>query len=203
MQKLILLSLVISILSLGCTASKEFTMEKPQEGKCLIVGAVLLENNGIEDKYETKFEDITVVIVGKFMENGEEQTKGYRVLTDEKGYFLLQNIPAGQYVLKGFEADIGFQTRKFITSRWDGRTQIFYPSNNLIDFTVRDWPDKQDGDIVNLEINYFMIDQANRVAHERFDSLKDKPGTFPDTKYTMINPVEYYKAKYPAWEWFE
>ena len=113
----------------------------------------------------------------------------------EKGYFLLQNVPAGPYVIKGFEADVGFQSRKIVTSRWDGRSQIFYPSNNIIDFTVRDWPEIQEGNIVNLEINYFMIDQANRVAHERFDYLQDKPGTFPDTKYTMVNPLNYYKTK--------
>ena len=203
MQKLNLLSLIISFILLSCSASKQFTMEKPQAGKCLIVGAVLLENNGIEDKYETKFENITVVVVGKYMENGEEQTAGYRVKTDEKGYFLLQNVPAGPYVIKGFEADVGFQSRKIVTSRWDGRSQIFYPSNNLIDFTVRDWPEIQEGNIVNLEINYFMIDQANRVAHERFDYLQDKPGTFPDTKYTMVNPLNYYQTKFPQWEWFQ
>ena len=203
MKYFILLAMMISIISLSCSASKQFTVEKPQAGKCLLIGAVLLENNGIEDKYETKFEDITVVIAGKFIENGEEETEGYRVKTDENGYFMMQNVPVGSYVIKGFEADIGFQTRIFVTSRWDGSAQIYYPTQNLIDFTVRDWPEIQDGKITNLKINYFMIDQANRVAHERFDFLQDKPGTFPDTKYTLLNPLNYYKSKFPAWEWFK
>jgi hypothetical protein len=201
-QKLLFMSSILCTVLLTCTTSKQFVMEKPQEGKCLVTGAVLLENNGIDDKYETKFSNITVVVVGKFIENGEEKTEGFRTNTDENGYFLLQNVPCGTYVLKGFEADVGFDTRLFVSSRWDGSTQIFYTGNTLIDFTVRHWTETQTGTLTDLEINYFMIDRARRIAHEKFKQLEDKPGTFPDTIYNMINPLEYFKLKYPQWEWF-
>jgi hypothetical protein len=188
---------------IACAGEKQFIQENPQEGKCLLVGAVLLENNGLEGKYETKFSKITVIIVGKYSENGEEKTQGYRVKTDENGYFILQNVPEGSYVIKGFEADIGYETRLVITSRWDGNLQVYHSTGTMIDYTVRVWPEPYTSRIIDLEINYFMVDQAMRVANEKFKRLQDKPGSFPGSVYTMKNPVEYYRQKYPQWEWFQ
>jgi hypothetical protein len=179
-------------------------LDKPQEGKCLLVGSVIAENGGIEERYESILKNILVVIVGKHMENGEEITEGYKVKTDENGYFILQNVPAGSYVLKGFEIDVGFSTRLFVTSRWDGNIQIYYPGySNMIDYTVRVWPEPHTERIIDMEINYFMIDQAMRIANNKFNVLKEKQGVLPDVTYTMKNPVDYYKTKYPQWEWFK
>ena len=196
--------LSVYLFLMGCTGSKELVMEKPQEGKCLIVGAVLAENLGIEERYESILENIHVVLVGKFIENGEEIEEGYRVKTDENGYFALQNVPAGSYVLKGFEIDVGFSTRLFVTSRWDGNTQIYYPGySNVIDYTVRVWPEPHTERIIDMEINYFMLDQAMRIANKKFNVLKDKQGNLSNATYTMKNPVDYFKTKYPQWEWFK
>jgi hypothetical protein len=179
-------------------------MEKAEPGKCLLTGAVLIENNGIEEKYESILKNIHVVIVGKYLENGEEITEGYKVKTDDNGYFILQNVPEGSYVLKGFEVDVGFETRLFVTSRWDGNKQIFYPgASTVIDYTVRVWPEPHEDKIIDMEINYFMIDQAMRVANNRFNLLENKPGALSGVTYTMKNPVVYFKAKYPTWEWFK
>jgi hypothetical protein len=189
---------------LSCSGSKEFVKEKPQEGMCLLVGAMLVENKGIEDRYESLVNNIHVVLVGKHMQNGEEKTDGYKVKTDANGYFLLQNVPPGSYVLKGFEVDVGFNTRLFVTSRWDGNSQIFYPgTSNVIDYTVRVWPEPYEGKFINLGINYFMIDQAMRIANNRFNVLDDKPGALSGVTYTMKNPLDYFKTKYPQWEWFK
>jgi len=197
------LILSFCIILIGCTGSKEFVREKPQEEKCLLVGAVLIENNGVDDKYEAVMKNITLVIVGKFMENGEEKAEGYKVKTDENGYFLLQNVPAGSYVLKGFEVDLGFGTRLYVTSRWDGNRQIYFPgASNVIDYMVRVWPEPHTERIIDMEINYFMIDRASRISTNRFNVLNDKPGVLPDSKYSMKNPEDYFKKKYPKWEWF-
>ena len=196
--------LYICLLLMSCSGSKELVVEKPQEGKCMIVGAVLAENLGIEERYESILENIQVVIVGKFDEDGEEKEEGYRVKTDENGYFVLQNVPAGSYVLKGFEIDVGFSTRLFVTSRWDGNTQIYYPGySNVIDYTVRVWPEPHTERIIDMGINYFLLDQAMRVANKKFNVLQDKQGNLPNATYTMKNPVDYYKSKYSTWEWFK
>ena len=199
-----LLILSFSIILISCTGPKQFVLEKPQEDKSLLVGAALIENNGVDDIYEPVFKNITLVIVGKSIENGEEKTEGYRVKTDENGYFLLQNVPAGSYVLKGFEVDLGFNTRLYVTSRWDGNRQIYFPgASNVIDYTVRVWPEPQLEKIIDFEINYFMIDKAQRISPNRFNVLYDKAGVLPDSKYSMKNPVDYFKTKYPQWEWFK
>ena len=203
-NKNIIITLLISVVVLiGCTGSQQFVAEKPQTGKSLVVGGVLLENNGLEGKYETIFSKITLVVVGKSIEDGEEVTKGYRVKTDENGYFVLQNVPAGAYVIKGFEADVGFETRLFVTSRWDGNRQSFYYSGAPIDHTVRVWPEMSTEKIIDLQITYFMVDQAMRVANDNFKLLLNKPGIIPGSNYTMKNPVKYYSEKYPTWEWFQ
>jgi hypothetical protein len=92
----------------------------------------------------------------------------------------------------------------FVTSRWDGNSQIFYPgTSNVIDYTVRVWPEPYEGKFINLGINYFMIDQAMRIANNRFNVLDDKPGALSGVTYTMKNPLDYFKTKYPQWEWFK
>ena len=198
-----LLILIFCIILIGCSGSKEFVLEKPQEGKSLLVGAVIIENVGVEERYETILNNIQVVLVNKFVVDGEEKTEGFKIKTDENGYFLLQNVPPGSYVIKGFEVDVGFGTRLYVTSRWDGNTQRFFPgTTNIIDYTVRVWPEPQTDKIINMKINYFMIDKALRVADSRFNVLKDKKGALSDVTYTMKNPVDYYKTMYPQWEWF-
>jgi len=203
-RKMSFVSIALVIVGIfSCTGAKKFVLEKPQDGMSLVVGAVLIENNGIEDVYEAKTSKITVVIVGKSVIHGVEKTAGYRIKTDENGYFALQNVPPGAYIIKGFEADLGYQTHYIATSRWNGNTQVFYPFGGMIDFTVRNWPEPVRKKIIDMQINYFMVDKANRIAHKKYKSLKNGTGQIPNKKYTMVNPVEYYRLKYPQCEWFK
>ena len=112
-------------------------MQEPEAGKCIVVGALLVENNGVDDFYDAMKSDITVILVGKSIINGEESIEGYRIKTDENGYFYLPNVPQGAYVLKGIELSLGYKGLTLITSRWDGARQIFTPAANMIDFVVR------------------------------------------------------------------
>jgi hypothetical protein len=197
------LTALIAFNLFSCAGGKAFVPQEPQEGKSLVVGAVLIENNGVEDVYEAKTSKITVVVVGKSEENGKEVVKGYRVKTDENGYFALQNVPKGIYIIKGFEADLGFQTHMVVTSRWDGKRQIFYPKQGMIDYTVREWPEGEPGKVFDMRIKYFLVDRAGRVADKQFKRLKDKRGIIPNKVYNMPSPVEYYKSKYANWGWFK
>jgi hypothetical protein len=206
MFKYLLIIFFVSLISFNlfsCAGSKAFVPQEPQDGKSLVVGAVLIENNGIEDVYETKLSKITVVVVGKSMENGKEIIKGYRVKTDEKGYFVLQNVPSGIYIVKGFEADLGFETHLIVTSRWDGKRQIFYPKQGMIDYTVREWPEEETGKIIDMQIKYFQVDRAGRIADKKFKRLIKKRGIIPNKVYNMLSPKDYYKAKYTNWSWFK
>ena len=65
-----------------CTSTQKFVLAEPQADKSLVVGAILVENVGLEDVYEAKKANIVVTIVGKSIEAGKESTEGYRVKTN-------------------------------------------------------------------------------------------------------------------------
>ena len=205
MRHLLKLCLLPVLLGAGlsrCASTVPLTLEEPRPGQSLLVGAVLLENDGIEEVYEAKTANIVVVLVGKSTRDGKETTESYRVKTDEAGYFMLPNVPPGAYVLKGIEVDLGYETRLFLTSRWEGNQQIYYPGEGRIDHTVRIWPEEVNTRVIDLRICYFRIDAALRTLHKRFPRLQNTALTLRDKTYTMENPQEYFRAKYPGSAWF-
>ena len=196
----IIASLFVLFQMHGCATGSQIIMEEPQPEKSLLVGAILLENNGVEDVFESKTANIRVVVVGKSSIDGREE--GYRVKTDENGYFMIPNVPPGAYVIKGIEVDLGYETRLLLTSRWEGNIQLYYPIDTIIDYTVRLWPESTDEKIINLQINYFSIDQAFRAIHRRFENLNNTSLLLMDKSYTMENPETYFKIRYPHSKWF-
>jgi len=175
---------------MNCAASKKTVLESPKPGKSLLVGAILVENVGLEDVYEARTANIMVVIVGRSEENGKEVTQGYRVKTNADGYYMIQNVPQGSYVIKGIEVDLGYETRMLVSSRWEGNTQFYYPENLMIDNTVRVWPPPSDQRVIDLQIRYFK-------------SINNAQLALPDIRYTMSDPEIYFHEKYPEWGWFK
>ena len=103
---------------------------------------------------------------------------------------------------KGIEVDLGYETRLLLTSRWEGNIQLYYPIDTIIDYTVRLWPESTDEKIINLQINYFSIDQAFRAIHRRFENLNNTSLLLMDKSYTMENPETYFKIRYLHSNWF-
>lgn len=202
MKKLFLI-LILTILVLSCSPTRSFVLEEPQEGKSLVLGAILVENVGIEDVYEAKTNNITVVIIGRHQQNGAEKIVGYRVKTDKDGYFALPNVPAGSFVVKGLEIDLAYNTHMLIGSRWEGNTQIYQTVDNMIDLHVAFWPPETSEKIINLQIRYFHIDASNRIFDQVFKSLQENRLNLEDKSYTMPSPLKYYQEKYPEWGWFK
>jgi hypothetical protein len=192
----------VVLVSRCSTTGTHFTPESAIEGRSLLVGAVLVENDGIDDRYETKLSNITVVIVGQ-PENGEDNSRGYRVRTDKQGYFAINNVPPGSFVIKGIELDIGFGTRMIINSRWEGNRQIFIPGSLMIDFNVRVWPEPIVEPVIDLKVNYFKLDRAGRVYYEQFPSLRNARLGLDNRRYDMESPAKYFQKKYPQMDWFQ
>ncbi len=165
--------LILMMTFINCSTSQKFLLKNPNPGMSLLVGAVLVENVGIDDVYESVTSKINVIVVGKSVVEGKEVVQGYRLKTDEKGYFALANVPPGSYVVKGIEVDLGYGTRMLLTSRWEGNTQIYYPIDTMIDFTVNFWPPAINEKIINLKIRYFHIDAASRVFDQIFNQLEN------------------------------
>ncbi|MCF7805461.1 MAG: carboxypeptidase-like regulatory domain-containing protein [Candidatus Marinimicrobia bacterium] len=190
------------ILLLSCAPSQKFSAEAPQPGKSLLVGAILVENVGLEDVYEAKTANIKVVIIGKSAENGREVTQAYHVKTNADGYYMIQNVPPGAYVLKGIEVDLGYETRMIISSRWEGNTQQYYPVSLMIDNIVREWPPASDQRVIDMRIRYFRIDAAKRIMYDDIESLSNAKLAITDKRYTMPDPEAYFREKFPDWGWF-
>ncbi|HNW60543.1 MAG TPA: hypothetical protein PKI62_12760 [bacterium] len=195
--------LCLAALLLGCAGSDKLVLQPPQADKSLIVGAVLVENLGLEEVYEAKTAKITVVLVGKGMANGAEKIEGYRVRTDEKGYFTLQNVPRGTYIIKGIEVDLGFSIHMILNSRWEGNTQIFEPGGTMIDHIVRVWPEMVPARIVDLGIRYFRFDFSGSIHDQKFTQLREARLGLKDQLYTMPAPAAYFAQKFPEWAWFK
>jgi len=195
---------VIAVLFIRCASSVSgLIIQEPLEGKSLLVGAVLVENDGIDELFQLKTSNIVVIIVSKYTENGKEQTEGYRIKTDKNGYFMIQNVHPGAYVLKGIEVDVGYTNRVFVTSMWKGDMQHYLRGSGIIDYIVRVWPPENPDRIINMNINYFMIDNAGRVYYENFKALKNTKLRLKNQRHTMANPESYFKENYPDLGWFE
>ncbi len=201
-KQISLLLLAALMILIGCGTTQKMVFQEPEAGKSLLVGAVLVENDGIDDLYESKTANITVVIVNKFIQEGKEGSKGYRIKTDKNGYFLIPNVAPGSFVLKGIEVDLGFTERFIISSMWEGNRQIFFAGANMIDYNVRIWPPERNEKIIDLGINYFKLDNAGRILYDSFKSLNNNVLGLKDKRYTMPTPGNYYQAKYPESKWF-
>lgn len=192
---------LIFILYSGCGSSAvQLKMQEPEVGKCIVVGAILVENNGVDDYYQVHKSKITVILVGKSVINGEESIEGYRLKTDENGYFFLPNVPQGAYVVKGLELSIGYGGQTLITSRWDGARQIFHPAGNMIDYVVRSWPEEVLECVNDMGINYFMIDPSMGIYSNQYSELRGNVLALKEITHTMTDPASYYKSKYPQIE---
>jgi hypothetical protein len=173
-----LIALSFVILSACGPSVSQLKMIEPENGKCIVAGAILVENNGVDDFYVAHKSKIIVVIVGKSTINGEESIEGYRIKTDENGYFFLPNVPQGAYVIKGIELSLGYGGQTLITSRWDGARQIYH----------------------HLGINYFMIDPSMGIYSNTYSHLTDNVLALKDLTHTMSYPAVYYQEKYPGIE---
>ncbi len=195
---------ILTTFFLECASTKSSLIpQKPEPGKSLVVGAILVENDGIDDLYQSKTSNIVVVLVGKSLLNGEEEIQGYRTKTDKNGYFLLQNVPPGSYILKGIEADVSYTNHYLISSRWEGNRQHYIYENKMIDYNVRNWPEGNDSRVINLGINYFKLDNAGRIYYDNFKALNNSLLSIKDVFYNMPAPDVYYNEKYPELEWFD
>ncbi len=201
--RLISFTLIIFYI-IGCaTTHSIFVPKNPQAEKSIVVGAVLVENTGIDDLYESIRKNINVIIVGKSTKDGETTTQGYRLKTDENGYFAVQNVEPGAYVLKGIEVDVGYANRRLITSRWEGKRQLYINEGVMVDFNVRHWPEEVDEKVINMGIHYFKLDNAGRIFHNNYNRLRNTQLYLENERYTMPKPPVYFKQKYPESAWFD
>ncbi len=210
--------IILFSIFLSCSSMSPFSMEltAPIDNESVVIlGGVIVENMGIDDLYETYDSDIEVVLVSKGIVDGVEESKGFHVMTDENGYFFLENVPKFGYVIKGARIYVANSFSVNVISQW--RTaeisyMVPYLQEELIRHDVTFVPSPPQGRIYNFGISYFGLSRgssesgpggvANSVLYQNFTSLNEQKLSI-GTKYTKPDPITYFKEKFPDSGWFK
>ena len=199
------LVIVIAAFSLQCGGAKSALTGRQGDG-ILVVGGILVENLTLTSlgRYETMESGVEIVIVGKSDADGE--VTGYEVVSDKKGYFFLENVPKGSYIIKGLRVFLEDQSTVRFMSDWDSALSPTYYQlvrpEDTINFIVEKYPKKMEmtSNILNMNIVYFGIEPGS-VAHNVFPKI-DNRKLHTEKVHNRVNPFDYYKSKFPDVDWF-
>jgi hypothetical protein len=196
----IILGLVIFIS--GCSESYKGYTEPSPENTMLVVGQVIVEDKGYTENPQVYKENLRVGIYG-LAEDGSELGEWAR--TDENGYFVLANLPKGEYVIKALQLTVGAGQFLTIECRLGVPDDAYLITNR--EFFVFDggyFPFEPVSRIQSLKHHIFTLDQSNRnilmvrnMALYRLNDIELHTG-----EVLNAEPVErYFMAKYPNSAW--
>jgi len=212
---LILFVAVWSCAGSGGGSSKALTAPI-DESTYLVCGSVILENNWyvtgeggminegrqVQDSYQ---KDLEIAILGKYRnEEGKEKSKIYYVQTDENGYFFIENVPAGEYALKGFRASLNDGRYITVFSDLEGAESSYLLRRRQEQMIVARgsyFPYPATNRIVNLRHTVFFMSNTPMVASQNFVVIRDLSFNFPSIKYTKEPVEEYLMRKFPDTAW--
>ncbi|MFC1563174.1 hypothetical protein ACFL4Z_03905 [candidate division KSB1 bacterium] len=216
MKKVLLIILFSILLSCSSTAPLSMEITNPKDNESIvIVGCLIAENMGIEELFESIEYGTEVVLVGKCIINGIEETEGYSVRTDENGYFFLENVPKGGYVIKGARIFVANSFSVNVISHWRTLEIAYYVpylQEQLIRHDVTFVPQPPEGKVYNFGITYFGLHPgspepgaagvANTVLYQNFSYLENQELNI-GKKYTKSDPITYFKKRFPNSTWFQ
>jgi hypothetical protein len=193
------------ILVSGCagmgTARFNTVLTEPVEGGMLVIGAVIVSS---VNEYKPKLVQ-EIHIVGDVEQEGETVRMGFTVIPDDQGYFALENLPPGQYALKGVTYGLQDVTYaliwhdlKYPTDRWKLVDWSLIPP-----FTGNVPPTAPNMNVINLGYNIFLTfsDSAGGEVRQ-YHRMKIDNESF-DTPYNFRNPYieEYFISRFPQSGW--
>ena len=194
--------LALLIFVTGCAETYKGFTEPTSENSMLVVGRVIVEDKGYTEKPEVYKERIRIAIYGK-SEDGSET--GVWATTDENGYFVLANLPKGEYVIKALRLTVGAGQLLIIENRLSFSDDPYIITNR--EFFIFDgeyFPFEPVGRIQSLKHHIFTLDQSNRniliVRNMALYKLKDIE--LHNGEVLNAEPVErYFIKKYPNSAW--
>ncbi|MDZ7270156.1 MAG: hypothetical protein ONB17_00935 [candidate division KSB1 bacterium] len=197
----------LAALALQCGTAYQGLVEPSSDNTVLIVGAAFVVNNYYNERFEVYRPSIEVAIMGKVIEGGKEQIKGYWTQTDENGYFALANVPPGRYALKGIRFTLSTGDLLTISNplRFSGSTYMLQPSSKTIILFDGDYfAFEPKGRVVNMLTNRFIIDRAtDRTRHVEHEASAEVPEFRSPTGQVISfpKPPEYFINKHPQSAW--
>lgn len=202
MKKLAILILLVFI---SCAARISTLTEPSSDESMVVLGSVILQNNGFTSETEVYVDGIDVLIVGKTIESGKEQVKDYWVVTDKNGYFILSDVPAGEYALKAIRTTVGVQSLITIANSLRYSSSEFeILRKERIPFGADYFAIKSNGRVLDLQHNFFMIDYSSKtsrkVLHRVAPKVKEAKLVNNEIMVRTSNAA-YFIEKYPESQW--
>ena len=165
-------------------------------------GQAMIEGRQVQEVYK---KGVEVAILARYRdETGKEELKGYYVEADVNGYFFIENVPAGDYSVKGFR--ISLNDGRYITvySDLDGAESAFLmrrKTEQMIVFKGNYFPFPAVNRIVNLRHNVFFMSNTLMVGSQTYVVVRNQSFNFPDIKHNMEPVEQYFIDKFPDNGW--
>ncbi len=186
----------------GCAESYKGFTEPTSENSMLVVGCVMVEDKGYTEKPEVYKENLRIAIYGL----GEDGTEiGVWARTDENGYFVLANLPKGEYAIKAIQLTVGAGQLLTIENRLGFSDDPYIITNReFFIFNGGYFPFEPVSRIQSLKHHIFTLDQSNRnilmvrnISLYRLNDYELHTG-----EVLNAEPVErYFIAKHPKSAW--
>jgi len=191
---------IFILVALNCAGSLT-SMKEPVEGKNLIIGSIIFENNGYKNRNDVYVGNLEVAIIGIYNQNGDEKVYGKLVFTDENGYFFIPNVPDGKYAVKGIRVNLSGQA--YLTIANEFRTAVdnyqIQPTENIV-YSGSFFDNHANNRIINLKHNYFTIHANSEIRHGAYDRIDDFKASNGEI---LSRPLIYesFISKYPESGW--
>ncbi len=192
---------LIALLFVSCSVSKivrlpSSELTQPQEGRMLLIGAVITEGMSAFMKQPLPAE---VCITAEIEENGRVIRKSFTVFTDENRYFVLENMPQGKYAIVGVRNSSGtsliWNNMRIPNEQW-----VSMSSSVLPPFQGNIWPWEPIGQVYNFGYNIWVHTYFGEVEYYNLPVL-DGESFGTRRSYTRPCIGEYFIRKYPDSGW--
>ncbi|MFZ5516660.1 MAG: hypothetical protein ACOY90_08475 [Candidatus Zhuqueibacterota bacterium] len=171
MKNRLVLLMPLVLFMLNCAGGIP-SMEEPMQGKNLIIGSIIFENKGYENRNDVYFENLDVAIIGIYEENGKEKIFGKWTTTDKNGYFFLPNVPDGKYALKAFRINMSGQAYLTVANEFRSNVDNYkvWPTENIA-FSGTFFETRPVNHVINLKHNYFTFYLNQEIRHGAYDKI--------------------------------
>jgi hypothetical protein len=192
-------------LALSCGSRITTLTEPANNDNFIVIGSIIMQNNGFTPETAVYYDGIDVLITGQITSEGKSKVQDHWVVTDKNGYFVLANVPPGEYALKAIRTTVGIQNLITIANslRYSG-AEFQLQANEKIPYGASYFEEKPIGRVVDLKHNFFMVDYSSksnyRVQYQKVSRVSQAKLVNGEI-ISRTSVPEYFIAQYPQSQW--